>query len=94
MNAKDLPGRPDFVFDAERVALFADGCFWHGCPDCYRRPASSQDYWDAKVNKNMARDERNDSELIEMGWTPVHVWEHELADLENVRSKVLAKLNG
>src|ERR1043166_2862372 len=41
----DLPGKPDFVFRTERMAVFVDGCFWHGCPRCYRRPKSNQVYW-------------------------------------------------
>ena len=51
-----LFGRPDFVFRKSKVALFIDGCFWHGCPLCYRAPKSSQDYWSAKVSRNKQRD--------------------------------------
>ncbi|WCJ58255.1 very short patch repair endonuclease [Fontisphaera persica] len=51
-----LPGKPDFVFPKSRLAVFVDGCFWHGCPRCYRRPLSNQQYWDAKILRNRQRD--------------------------------------
>ena len=44
-----LPGKPDFVFAKERLCIFVDGCFWHGCAKCYRRPSSNETYWDAKL---------------------------------------------
>ena len=71
-------GKPDFVFGSERVAVFVDGCFWHGCPKCYRRPRSHQKYWDSKVAGNIARDRCNRSRLRRMGWWVVRIWEHEL----------------
>lgn len=94
LNAPDIPGRPDFAFGAKKVAVFVDGCFWHGCPSCYRRPATSQEYWDGKVGKNKARDEKNDAALEAMGWKPLRIWEHELADLREVRNRVWVALNG
>ena len=51
LNPMDIPGKPDFAFREERLLLFVDGCYWHGCPRCYRRPSSNTDYWDAKVAK-------------------------------------------
>ena len=56
LNAKDVLGRPDFVFDDERLAVFVDGCFWHGCPSCHRCPSSNRDYWIRKVGRNKSRD--------------------------------------
>lgn len=78
MYADELPGKPDFVFLKEQLAIFVDGCFWHGCPQCYRRPRSNQPYWDAKVNYNVVRDRRNRTRLKRSGWRVVRVWEHEL----------------
>lgn len=93
MQANELPGKPDFVFDEKRVAIFVDGCFWHGCPKCYRRPHSSQDYWDAKVQGNISRDRRNRSRLRRAGWRILRVWEHELAANTNqVCAKLITKL--
>ncbi|RMH24522.1 MAG: very short patch repair endonuclease [Planctomycetota bacterium] len=74
----DLPGRPDVVFVAARVAVFVDGCFWHGCPEHCRRPASNRDYWRAKIERNMARDARVTRELSAAGWRVVRLWEHEV----------------
>ncbi|HYE30803.1 MAG TPA: very short patch repair endonuclease [Methylomirabilota bacterium] len=76
-NSK-LFGRPDFVFPKERVAIFVDGCFWHGCKRCYRRPGTSQTYWDAKVERNRARDLAVVKALRGKEWKVLRVWEHEL----------------
>ncbi|MEW6211604.1 MAG: very short patch repair endonuclease [Acidobacteriota bacterium] len=89
MYANELPGKPDFVFPDYRLAVFVDGCFWHGCPKCYRRPHSRQDYWDAKVQYNISRDRRNRTKLRRMGWKIVRIWEHEIA---GALSDVCAKL--
>jgi DNA mismatch endonuclease (patch repair protein) len=78
MHANGLPGKPDFIFPDNKVAVFVDGCFWHGCPKCYRRPHSSQSYWDAKVAGNIARDKRRRAELRKLGWRVLRVWEHEV----------------
>ncbi len=59
--------RPDFVFRTERVAVFADGCFWHGCPVHYTRPKSRRAFWDAKIAANKARDRRIDRALRAAG---------------------------
>jgi len=78
-QAADLTGKPDFVFPRKRVVVFVDGCFWHGCPRCYRRPSSRRGYWDAKVARNKARDRRVTRTLRRMGWRVLRIWEHELA---------------
>ena len=76
----NLPGKPDFVFRQSRLAVFVDGCFWHGCPRCYRRPSSKRQYWDAKVSRNRARDRAVTRELRKAGWRVIRVWEHGLRD--------------
>jgi DNA mismatch endonuclease (patch repair protein) len=78
MHARDVAGCPDFVFDAARVAVFVDGCFWHGCPSCRRAPNSNQEYWTKKVERNMARDRRNTRALRADGWRVLRVWECKL----------------
>lgn len=94
MHADELPGKPDFVFPKAKVAIFVDGCFWHGCPKCYRRPHSRQDYWDAKVQYNISRDRRNRAQLRRLGWRVVRVWEHEIkADPARVCARLAAKLS-
>jgi DNA mismatch endonuclease, patch repair protein len=73
-----LRRRADVVFGPAKVALFVDGCFWHGCPDHGARAThSNPDYWHEKVRRNRERDRRTDELLEEAGWIPVRVWEHE-----------------
>lgn len=76
-NLKELPGTPDVVFTRARIAVFIDGCFWHGCPDHLTVPRSNRKFWEAKLATNRARDRRKDEALTARGWTVLHVWEHE-----------------
>lgn len=69
--------RPDIAFTRYRVAIFIDGCFWHGCPEHYVAAKTNSDYWIAKVRANRARDERQTRELREAGWRVLRIWEHE-----------------
>lgn len=84
-----LLGKPDLTFRRERVIVFVDGCFWHGCLKCYRRPSSNQEYWDAKIATNRKRDRYVNRELRSLGWNVVRIWQHQLdkpgrvADLVN-----------
>jgi DNA mismatch endonuclease (patch repair protein) len=71
-------GRPDFAFPKSRVALFIDGCFWHGCPRCYQAPKSSSAFWRQKLSKNRKRDRQVSRQLRNDGWKVVRVWECEL----------------
>jgi DNA mismatch endonuclease (patch repair protein) len=67
----------DFVFRKARVAVFVDGCFWHGCPEHGRVPKDEGGYWAAKLGRNAERDRRNDEILGEAGWAVLRFWEHE-----------------
>jgi DNA mismatch endonuclease (patch repair protein) len=78
LHRSDLVGRPDLAFGRAKLAVFVDGCFWHGCKRCYRRPKSNRAYWDAKVTRNRDRDRRQRRALRNMGWRVLRVWEHEL----------------
>jgi len=69
--------RADVVFPTERVAVFVDGCFWHRCPTHGVSPRANADYWRAKLDRNVARDRRDNECLREAGWYVVRVWEHE-----------------
>lgn len=73
-------GRPDVVFPAEQVAVFLDGCFWHGCPQHYSRPRTRPDFWQAKLAENVARDRAQTLALEAAGWRVVRVWEHEVVE--------------
>ncbi|MHC1769475.1 MAG: very short patch repair endonuclease [Verrucomicrobiia bacterium] len=67
-------GRPDFVFRTERLAVFVDGCFWHGCPNCYRAPKTQKRYWSEKIARNRARDRGVRRILRQKGWAVMRVW--------------------
>jgi len=69
--------RADLVFSRERLAVFVDGCFWHGCPQHMSWPKANGDWWRTKISATVSRDRRNDQKLRESGWTVVRVWEHE-----------------
>lgn len=69
--------RPDVVFTGARVAVFVDGCFWHGCPQHQRIPKTNTAYWVPKLARNVERDRLTDSALIEAGWRVVRLWEHQ-----------------
>lgn len=89
-NVEELPGKPDVVFIRERLAVFVDGCFWHGCPKCYRRPRSNRSYWDAKVARNIERDRRQRRKLRTLGWSVIQLWEH---DFKVSSSAALKRIN-
>lgn len=69
--------RPDIVFTRQRVAVFIDGCFWHRCPEHGRRPRANTEYWQRKLDRNVARDQRINQALTDAGWRVIHIWEHE-----------------
>lgn len=69
----------DLVFTRARVAVFLDGCFWHGCPDHFQLPATNHDYWGPKIAANAARDVETDRILTSEGWMILRFWEHTLA---------------
>jgi DNA mismatch endonuclease (patch repair protein) len=82
--------RPDFVFAARRLAVFVDGCFWHGCPQHGTRPRGNAAFWRAKFRRNQARDRRDTRRLGRAGWKVLRLWEHELKP--KARPALLAKL--
>ena len=83
-----LLGKPDFTFRRERVVVFVDGCFWHGCPKCYKRPKSNRKFWDEKIAANRKRDRLVNSELRGLGWKVGRVWQHQLAKAGIVAGRV------
>jgi DNA mismatch endonuclease (patch repair protein) len=74
-----IPRRADVVFRGDRVAVFLDGCFWHGCPTHFRPPATNAAYWTGKIAGNRARDSSTTALLEAAGWIVLRVWEHEPA---------------
>jgi DNA mismatch endonuclease, patch repair protein len=76
-NSK-LAGRPDFIFPKLRVAVFIDGCYWHGCPRCRLVAKSNINYWKPKIAANRSRDRSNTIALRRSGWRVIRIWEHQL----------------
>ncbi|QKW10774.1 DNA mismatch endonuclease Vsr [Streptomyces sp. NA04227] len=74
---RNLRRTADIVFRPAEVAVFIDGCYWHGCPEHYVPPRTNEGYWSAKVERNMARDRDTDSKLKAAGWLVLRFWEHE-----------------
>ncbi|MGW5020893.1 very short patch repair endonuclease [Streptomyces cacaoi] len=83
----------DLVFGPARVAVFVDGCFWHGCPEHATWPKNNADFWRTKIEKNRARDRDTDARLAEAGWLSVRVWEHESTEVatDRVREAVVQR---
>lgn len=72
--------RPDFVFSHPKIAIFVDGCFWHGCRRCRRnlKPSTNRAFWIEKIETNRSRDRRNSRWLRAQGWSVIRIWEHAL----------------
>ena len=70
--------RADVVFGPARVAVFVDGCFWHGCPEHGTSPKANAQWWREKIARNQARDRDTDQRLAAAGWRVVRLWEHQV----------------
>ena len=79
---KGVYGRPDFADKRMKIAVFIDGCFWHGCPLHYRAPKSNVKYWSEKIRKNKLRDQKVNSKLASDGWQVIRTWEHQVKALQ------------
>ena len=78
-KSSNVYGRPDFVFLKLRIAVFLDGCFWHGCPKClFKKPKSNSDFWINKIERNKKRDKKVNRKLRSEGWKVLRIWEHSL----------------
>ncbi len=76
LHWKKAPGKPDICFPGRRVAIFVNGCFWHRCPHCgLPMPKSNVAFWQAKFDRNRARDARDNALLVSAGWTVITIWE-------------------
>ncbi len=80
LHPRNITGTPDFYFPAAKVAVFIDGCFWHGCPRCGHIPKTNTAFWKAKIARNEDRDKRTTYELRHQGIKVIRVWEHAIKD--------------
>lgn len=87
-----LPGKPDFVFPSERLAVFVDGCFWHGCPRCFVKPKQNAKFWREKIGGNQKRDRRVARQLRADGWSVCRIWECRLKRPEASVRRILRML--
>lgn len=94
VHSRAVLGTPDISNKRLRLAVFVDGCFWHGCPVCYREPKSNVGFWRKKVRKNMRRREEVRAGLKAQGFRVVEIWEHEVGDPDIVAGRVDAALEG
>ena len=78
VNPPGIIGHPDFYFPSKRLAVFVDGCFWHGCPKCGHIPSVNSNYWAAKLNRNRERDVQKTSQLRSRGICVLRFWEHDI----------------
>src|SRR5208283_914203 len=90
---QSLPGRPDFIFRRARLAVFVDGCFWHGCRRHCRMPKANRSYWQKKITRNALRDRVTNKLLRKAGWRVLRIWGHSLRSPEAVAAKVISELN-
>src|ERR1700730_4663501 len=73
-----VAGRPDFAWPGRKIAVFVDGCFWHGCSKCKYLPRTNIEFWKNKIENNRARDKRRRRRVRAEGWTVLYFWEHEV----------------
>lgn len=85
-----MMGNPDILIPDLKRVIFIHGCFWHKCPKCYKPPETRKEYWIEKVEKNAARDKKNEKLLLKEGWKVVKIWEHEIREnFQNAFNKLI-----
>jgi DNA mismatch endonuclease, patch repair protein len=90
---QSLPGCPDFVFLAQRLVIFVDGCFWHGCPQHCRMPKANGRYWQQKISRNIGRDRATVRILKAARWRVIRLWGHSLRHPTRVSRRIINELN-
>jgi DNA (cytosine-5)-methyltransferase 1 len=78
MHSKEIPGRPDFYFPNQKLTIFVDGCFWHGCKNCFKMPETNKEFWQSKIKTNMRRDRLVNQKLRSLGIKTIRIKEHDL----------------
>jgi DNA mismatch endonuclease, patch repair protein len=83
-----VEGKPDVAFPERKVAIFVDGCFWHGCSRCSKRSKTNTNFWDEKFRRNRLRDRRVTRRLRATGWQVLRLWEHELKHESKIAARI------
>jgi len=93
-NEVTLIGKPDFYFKKVKLAIFIDGCFWHGCPICGHIPQTNTSFWKEKIKRNKLRDKRTNKALLKQGIKVLRLWEHQIKNSKviNLTLKTILKL--
>jgi DNA mismatch endonuclease (patch repair protein) len=91
---RKLPGKPDLYFGKSKVAVFIDGCFWHQCPICFKKPKTNKKFWSKKIRENVERDLDTDIFLEKQGINVIRLWEHEIKkEIKECYKKLKKELN-
>jgi DNA mismatch endonuclease (patch repair protein) len=94
LHPATICGKPDFYFPSRRLAVFVDGCFWHGCPRCGHTPKTRSEFWQAKLQRNRERDRKTTKKLKRRGIRVLRMWEHDLnsmAGLQHMICRILSR---
>jgi DNA mismatch endonuclease (patch repair protein) len=92
LRSPEVIGRPDVYFPESRIAVFIDGCFWHGCPRCFIMPVQNRPFWKGKIARNVKRDRLVTASLRKSGVVVLRLWEHDLERRTRRLSATLVKL--
>ena len=88
-NVKGLPGKPDIAIKKYKIVIFLDSCFWHKCPEHFKKPKSNLEYWEPKIKRNVERDAEINSYYQQKNWHILRIWEHEVKkDFDNTLLKI------
>ena len=88
LNYTEVVGKPDFYFYQHKLAIFVDGCFWHGCPECGHIPKTRSEFWRAKIKRTKERDQKTNLKLKDEGIKVLHFLEHDLQSKEKIESTI------
>ena len=91
IHDKTVFGKPDISNKSKKLAIFVDGCFWHGCSRCYKEPSTNREFWRNKISNNKKRRVKVKKELRKENWNVIEIWEHEIVKNPNT---ILEKMYG
>lgn len=90
-NVCNMYGKPDIAIKKYKIVLFLDSCFWHKCPEHYKKPKSNNEYWDKKIARNVVRDEEVNKYYEKQGWYVLRVWEHDFKT-KDIQTKTINRI--